>query len=50
MHVGIGMDSIPKALLDLGRMQSMVDKVLEEGSFVDLLIGLIEGEVSIVLL
>lgn len=42
-------NAILKALLNLRRIQSMVDKVLEEGRLIGFLIGLIEGEVSIIL-
>ena len=42
-------NSILEALLNLRRMQSMVDKLLEECCLVGFLVGLIESEVRVVL-
>lgn len=46
----VGVDSPLEAFPDLRRVQSMIDEVLKKGSFVPLLIGLVQSEVRIVLL
>ena len=37
-----------ETFLNLTRVQSMIDELLEESSFIRLLVGLIESEVGIV--
>lgn len=50
LDVRTDIGTLLEALLNLGRMQSMVDKVLQEGSLVSLLVGLIESDIGKVLL